>query len=106
MINPNIFIQATSLWQKATVDYTQMWFYASQVIWHRSAQVALGTMSHREATKMFFEKPVAYARAAEKAALARARGKGIAGSAVAAVGPLKTKTRSNASRLNRKKLRS
>ena len=103
MFDPGIYFQAASLWQKAAMDYSRMWFYASQVIWRRSAEMALGTMSQNEATRMFLEKPVAYTRSIEKAALAAASGKGYAGSALAAVGPYKTKTRSNAKRLSRKK---
>ena len=87
------------------MEYSQVWFYASQVIWQRSAHMALGTMSQREAVRMFYEKPVAYAKAAERAAMAGASGKGVAGAAVAAIRPIRTKTKSNAKRLGRRKTR-
>lgn len=105
MFNASTFLQAASLWQKAAMDYSQMWFYASQVIWQRSADMALGTMSQREAVRMIYEKPVAYTKAAERAAMAGASGKGVAGAAIAAIRPIRSKTRSNAKRLGRKKIR-
>jgi hypothetical protein len=100
---PKDLYRSASLWQRAALDYTQMCVFASQVIWQRSAEMALGTMSAREATRMILEKPAAFAQASQKAALAGVSGKGAAGVAAAAIRPIRSKTRANAKRLAAKR---
>ena len=103
MYDPRSYLSALMTWQKAAMAYAQMWMAANEVIWRRTTDMALGTMSASEATRMFFEKPVAYARAAEKAAMAGARGKGTASAALAAIKPVGAKAKSNARRLRSRK---
>lgn len=88
-------------WPNAVFAWQRMWMSAAEVIWWRSMQMALGTMTQTESTNMVMEKPVAFAKAAQQAALAAATGKTPAHVAVAGIKPVSRKARSNASRLRR-----
>ena len=105
MYDPRPFMSAAAAWQNATIAYSQMWVAAYEVIWRRSIDMALGRQTAAETTRMFFEKPVAFARAFEKAALAGVKQKGPAGTTLAAIKPIKNKAASNARRLRRRKSR-
>lgn len=72
---------------------------AAEVVWRRSAMMATGAMSGPEATRMFMEKPTAFADAAQKAAMAAVRGGDAVSVASAAIRPLRRKTQANARRL-------
>ncbi|MBP7000537.1 hypothetical protein [Amaricoccus sp.] len=67
----------------------------------RTMAMASGTMTPHEAVAMFMEKPAAFATAAEKAAVAAARGGDAARIASAALRPYGVKTRSNVRRLRK-----
>ncbi|MFD0982422.1 hypothetical protein [Tropicimonas aquimaris] len=99
MYDPRAVSRAMQTWQQASLAYTRMWLSASEVIWTRSMMMALGTMTPKEAAQMVFEKPTAFARAAEKAAVAMATSSGNAAAALASIRPIEAKTRSNARRL-------
>jgi hypothetical protein len=98
-----LFWTSVTTFQKTAMAYGQMWVAANEVIWRRCMDMSLGTMTAVEASRMFYEKPVAFARAAEKAAMASALQKGHAGIALAAIGPISTAARSNARRLRSRK---
>ena len=103
MFDPMAYSKAFLTWQKASLAYSRMWLSASEVIWTRTAMMARGTMTRREATRMFFEKPSAFAKAAEKGATALASRGGTAAAALASIRPIESKARSNARRLRNRK---
>ena len=59
---------------KLATAYQRMTLAATEVIAHRSLQMALGAMTAAEATTMVMEKMTAFTASAEKAAVAAARG--------------------------------
>jgi hypothetical protein len=91
-------------WPSAVFAWQRMWMSAAEVIWWRSMQMALGTMTRTESTNMVMEKPVAFAKAAQEAAFAAATGKTPAQIARAGLKPVSRKAGSNASRLRRSAL--
>ena len=72
---------------------------ATETIWRRSALYSRGALTPLEATAMWMEKPAAFAKGAEKAMMAAARGKSPAKIMDAALDPLTRKASSNAKRL-------
>jgi len=90
-------------WQKAAFDYQKMWLAASEVVWRRSLQIGMGTMSPVEAARMVMEKPAAFALAAQKSAMAAVGGKSAPAIASAAVRPVGSAARANARRLGKRK---
>ncbi len=103
MYDPRLFWTSVTTFQKAAMAYGQMCVAANEVVWRRCLDMSLGTMTAVEATRMFYEKPVAFAQAAERAAMASALQKGHAGIALAAIGPISMAARSNARRLRSRK---
>lgn len=98
---PNVFFETARTWNSFGLAYSRMMWSANEVIWRRSLQMALGTMTPGEATRMIFEKPTAFARSTEMAARAIASGRGVAEASLAGVRPIAVKTRSNARRLRK-----
>lgn len=86
-------------WMELGKYVTEMNMAAAEVISRRVMQMSQGTMSGTEAMGMLFEKSTAFAAASEGAAAAAAGGKDAVGIATAAIKPLHTKARSNATRL-------
>ncbi|SNT33321.1 hypothetical protein [Tropicimonas sediminicola] len=86
-------------WQDAATAYGQMWLSAGEVIWLRSVQMMTGTMTQAEIARMFIEKPVAFAQAAQEAGMAVSLGKDPATVARLAVSPLSIQASTNARRL-------
>lgn len=81
--------------------YQAMTIAASEVIFRRSLQMATGSMSPPDAFGMILEKATVFAAAAEKAAVAAARGGDPVRVATAALGPYGAKTKANVRRLRR-----
>ena len=86
---------------KLQTAWMRMAMSANEVMLRRGAQMAMGAMTPVEATRMLMEKPAAFARSAESAAAALARGAGPTAVAAAALRPYGTRTRANARRLGR-----
>jgi hypothetical protein len=103
MFSPLAFNKAMQTWQQTQLAYTRMWLSAAEVIWTRSMMMSLGTMSSSEAARMVFEKPVAFAKAAERAAVAAASSNGAAAATLASIRPYESKTRSNVRRLRKRR---
>ncbi|WP_375691523.1 hypothetical protein [Pseudooceanicola sp. LIPI14-2-Ac024] len=93
--------RAMAQWQSAAMSAAQIGVSAAMVIQMRMMQMALGTMSPAEATRMVFEKQTALARSTERSARALAANKGPAAVTAAALAPYRTATRANAKRLAR-----
>lgn len=72
---------------------------ATETIWHRTTQMALGQMSPTENMAMWLEKPTAMAVGFEKASLAAIAGKSPLNVMQAALEPMTKKATSNAKRL-------
>lgn len=94
--------KTVATYQKTAIESQKMWLSASEVIWRRSMQMAMGTMTPVEAAQMVFEKPAAFAKATEKAAVAAAGNKGAATALAAFLTPIGTKAGSNAKRLRKR----
>jgi hypothetical protein len=94
-------IEATRSWMEFAIAYQAMSLAAAEVILRRSLQMATGSMSPPDAVGMILEKATVFAAAAEKAAVAAARGGDPVRVARAALGPYGTKTRANVRRLRR-----
>ena len=90
-------------WQKPMLACQQIWLAASEVVWKRTIQMATGTMSAAETTRMVMEKPVALAQAARDAWFAAAFGKDGSMISVLAIKLVHRKVRSNAKRLRRRR---
>lgn len=84
-------------------EQQRLMFSAWQTIWWRTAQAMAGTMSQREFTAMWSEKPVAVAKSMQSATSAAMRGKPPAEIARQALKPLGARAGSNARRLGRRK---
>lgn len=84
-------------------EQQQMMLSAWQTIWWRTAMAMAGTMTQREFTAMWREKPVAFSEAARRSTSAAMRGKSPEEIARQALRPLAAKSKSNARRLARKK---
>lgn len=102
MSRSNPFLAASQGWYRAMLSYQRMWLAANEVILRRTLQMVTGTMSMAEANRMVAEKPVAFARAAQKAGQAAASGKNGAAIAAAAIKPVQRRAQSNVTRLRRK----
>jgi hypothetical protein len=89
-------------WNRLGMASLQLALASNEVIWRRSMQLAAGTMTPVEAARMMFEKPTAFARAAERAAVAAATRKGPLAVTESFIRPIGTKARGNARRLRRK----
>lgn len=97
----NTVLGTTGQWHRTAVAWQQMWIAASEVIWRRSFRMMTGTMTATEANRMVVEKPVAFALAAQQAALAAMAGQSGARQAGRAIAPVRQKARANARRLRR-----
>ncbi len=93
--------RAMQAWYEYSTAYSRMLMQAGEVIARRSQQMAMGTMTGPEASGMVMEKMTAMVSAAEKAAVAAARGANPLGIATAALKPYGTRTRANARRLRK-----
>ena len=76
---------------------------AWQTVWWRTADALAGTMSHKEFTAMWSEKPVAMAKSLQKSTSAAVRNRPAVEIARQAIRPLERKASSNAKRLARRK---
>jgi hypothetical protein len=74
-------------------------FAATETIWHRSLQMAMGTMTPTENVSMWWEKPTAMVSGMEKAAHAAISGKSAPQVFKAALAPMTAKASANAKRL-------
>lgn len=84
-------------------EQQQMMLSAWQTIWWRTLSAMAGTLTRREFTAMWSEKPVAFAESARRSASAAMRGRPPEEIARQALRPLAAKSKSNARRLGRKK---
>lgn len=80
---------------------TLMSLAASEVVFRRCTMMAHGGMSGAEATRMFMEKPAAFAQSAQGAAMAAVRGGDAVSVASAALRPLRKSASANARRLRK-----
>ena len=92
-------------WQEVSLAYTRLAWSTAQVMQARSLQIAAGTMHPAEAMRMVFEKPTAFAAGMEKAMIAAARSPDIAAATLAGLGPVNTRARAIARRLNRRRMK-
>jgi hypothetical protein len=83
------------------IAYQMMAVSAFEVIFRRTHMMANGRMSPPDAIAMVLEKATVFAAAAEKAAVAAAKGGDPVRVASAALKPYGTKTRANVRRLRR-----
>ncbi len=88
-------------WIRFAIAYQEMSFAAGEVILRRTLRMSQGTMTGPEAVAMVMEKPSAFAVAAQRAAIATARGANPLAIASAALQPIRAKTRSNARKLRK-----
>ncbi len=88
-------------WTQFAIAYEEMTFAAGEVILRRTLRMSKGTMTGPEAVAMVMEKSSAFAVAAERAAIATARGANPLAIATAALQPIRAKTRSNARKLRK-----
>jgi hypothetical protein len=95
------YLKTATTWQRAWMAQMQMLTTAAMVIQSRVLQMSLGTMRPEEATRMFLEKPAAFAKSHEMAMRAAASNKGHAAVALAAIGPIGKTTQANARRLSK-----
>lgn len=102
MSRANPFLNASQSWYRAFLSYQRMWLAANEVILRRTLQMATGTMTVAEATRMVTEKPAAFARAAQQAGQAAVAGKSGAAIAAAAIKPVRRRAQNNVTRLRRK----
>lgn len=89
-------------WNKAGLDLWAMNMAAAEVIWRRTAQMAGGAMSQREAARMVAEKAVAFAEGALSAGREAAFGGTPLEVLRAGMAPAARKAKANAKRLRRK----
>ena len=88
-------------WMDYTAAFSEMSLAATEIILRRTQKMATGAMTPPEALAMVLEKSTAFALAAERAALAAARGGDAAKVMTAALGPYGDKTRSNVRKLRK-----
>ena len=81
----------------------QMMLSAWRTVWWRTLSAIAGTLTRREFTAMWSEKPMAFAESARRSASAAMRGRLPEEIARQALRPLAAKSKSNARRLGRKK---
>jgi hypothetical protein len=93
--------EATRQLMTLAAAYQAMTVAAAEVIFRRSLQMATGSMSPPDAFGMVMEKATVFAAAAERAAVAAARGGDPVRVATAALGPYGIKTKANVRRLRR-----
>ncbi|MDI5935828.1 MULTISPECIES: hypothetical protein [Halomonas] len=86
-------------WMKVASSYNMMMLSAAEVIARRTMMMASGAMTGPEAMGMVMEKATIYATAAERAAVAAAKGADPARITAAALKPYSTKTQSNVRKL-------
>jgi hypothetical protein len=84
-------------------EQQQMMLFAWQTIWWRTMSAVAGTLTQREFTAMWIEKPAAFGEAAGRPARAAMRGQPPEEIARKALRPLAAQSRSNARRLGRRK---
>ncbi|TVQ55886.1 MAG: hypothetical protein EA355_08805 [Rhodobacteraceae bacterium] len=94
-------MKAATAWARLGVASTRMALSATEVVWRRSMMMAQGGLSAPEAARMVMEKPAAFALAAQRAAVAAARGGDAAKVASAALKPIGVRTAANARRLRK-----
>jgi hypothetical protein len=101
MIGFNKGHEVLSAWYDFVVAYHEMSLAAGEVILRRSLRMVQGSMTGPEAAGMVMEKVSTLATAAERAAIATARGANPLSIATAALQPIHSKTRSNVRKLRR-----
>ncbi|MEO4044563.1 hypothetical protein AAFN47_23415 [Hoeflea sp. CAU 1731] len=94
-------LKLTDAWSRLTTAYMSLALASQEVVWRRSIKLANGSLTPVEFTRMFFEKPSAFAKAAERVATAAAARKGPVYVAEALVGPIGAEAKRNARRLRR-----
>lgn len=94
-------LEANRALMELAVAYQAMSLAAGEVIFRRTLQMATGAMTLPDAIAMIFEKGTVFALAAERAAVAAARGGDPVRVAQAALRPYGVKTRANVRRLRR-----
>ncbi|GKX34832.1 MAG: hypothetical protein MnENMB40S_24500 [Rhizobiaceae bacterium MnEN-MB40S] len=87
-------------WNRLSSAYVNLGLASHEVIWRRSVKLANGSLTPVELTRMVFEKPSAFAKAAERAAAAATRQDPLL-VAEALVQPIGAAARKNAMRLRR-----
>ena len=97
--DPSAQFRAFQAWWTFAAAAQAMSQNAGFVIWRRTMMMAEGKMRPTEAVRMTMEKPVAFAHAAQSAALAAVNGKGAPQIASAALKPIARKASANARRL-------
>ncbi|QPH53705.1 hypothetical protein [Pontivivens ytuae] len=101
MMLPNDFsslVRISLAWQRMNAA-------AAQTIVSRMGLLARGTLSPAEAMSMWVEKPVAFTRGWQGAAMAFAHGRGVSAIIEAGLAPVAARAGSNARRLNRPRRR-
>ncbi|MEO4041578.1 hypothetical protein AAFN47_08250 [Hoeflea sp. CAU 1731] len=88
-------------WNRLSSAYVHLGLASHEVIWRRSVKFANGSLTPVELTRMVFEKPSAFAKAAERAAAAVATRQDPLLVAEALVQPIGAAARKNAMRLRR-----
>jgi hypothetical protein len=101
MYNFGTSLAAAQQLMKLMTAYNMMTLSAGEVIFRRTLMMANGSMSPPDAIGMVLEKATVFAAAAEKAAVAAAKGGDPVRVATAALRPYGTKTRANVRRLRR-----
>jgi|GEM_PF-2777537 len=79
----------------------RLFMSAGETILRRSMMMSTGSMGAVEATSMWFEKPAAFAKGFEKAAIATAKGKPYAQVMTEFLRPIAASATSNAKRLRK-----
>ena len=99
-LDPFAYFNMFQAWMSFALAAQAMAQNASVVIMRRSMMMAEGKMKPSEAVRMTMEKPVAFAAAAQSAALAAVNGKDAPQIAAAALKPIARKAKANAHRLS------
>jgi hypothetical protein len=94
-------LDATRAMMELAMAYQAMTIAAGEVIFRRTLQMATGSMTPPDALGMVLEKATVFAAAAEKAAVAAAKGGDPVRVASAALKPYGVKTKANVRRLRR-----
>lgn len=89
-------------WSRLSSAFISMGLASQEVIWRRSMKLANGSLTPVEFSRMLFEKPSAFARAAERASIAVASRKDPLIVAEAAVKHIGAEAKRNARRLRRR----
>lgn len=95
------YLEAATAWQKVAVQSAELSLNASEVIWRRSLMMGTGQMRPAEATRMVFEKPIAFSSAFLRGGWAALHHPMGAQAALCTLAPIGKRARNNAKRLRR-----